>query len=96
MQQVQLQRKQPRLTDFPPPQVEPHHVEEEGGVVSGGFTEDEIQNLKDIFDLFDKDRTGRIEVRDLEAIMTSLQRDPNEARMMLQANQEAAGSMHQE
>jgi Ca2+-binding EF-hand superfamily protein len=51
--------------------------------VSGGFTEDEIQNLKDIFDLFDKDRTGRIEVRDLEAIMTSLQRDPNEARMML-------------
>lgn len=96
MQQVQLQRKQPRLTDFPPPQVEPNHVEEEGGVVSGGFTEDEIQNLKDIFDLFDKDRTGRIEVRDLEAIMTSLQRDPNEARMMLQANQEAAGSMHQE
>jgi Ca2+-binding EF-hand superfamily protein len=64
--------------------------------VSGGFTEDEIQNLKDIFDLFDKDRTGRIEVRDLEAIMTSLQRDPNEARMMLLANQEAAGSMHQE
>ena len=94
MQQVQPQRKQPRLTDFPPPQVESHQVEEEGGVVSGGFTEDEIQNLKDIFDLFDKDRTGRIEVRDLEAIMTSLQRDPNEARMMLQANKEAAGSLH--
>ena len=54
--------------------------------MSGGFTEDEIQNLKDIFDLFDKDRTGRIDVRDLEAIMTSLQRDPNEARMMLHAN----------
>ena len=48
--------------------------------MSGGFTEDEIQNLKDIFDLFDKDRTGRIDIRDLEAIMTSLQRDPAEAR----------------
>ncbi len=52
-------------------------------MVSGGFTEDEIQNLRDIFDLFDKDRTGKIDVRDLEAIMTSLQRDPNEARAML-------------
>lgn len=51
--------------------------------MSGGFTEDEIQNLRDIFDLFDKDHTGKIDVRDLEAIMTSLQRDPNEARAML-------------
>ncbi len=55
-------------------------------MISGGFTEDEIQNLRDIFDLFDKDRTGKIDVRDLEAIMTSLQRDPNEARAMLLAN----------
>ena len=65
-------------------------------MVSGGFTEDEIQNLRDIFDLFDKDHTGKIDVRDLEAIMTSLQRDPNEARAMLQANQEAAGAHHEE
>ncbi len=70
---AQPTRKQPRLTDYPPPQVDnSQQPEEEGGVVSGGFTEDEIQNLKDIFDLFDKDRTGRIDVRDLEAIMTSL------------------------
>ena len=34
-------------------------------------------------------------MRDLEAIMTSLQRDPAEARMMLNANAEAAGS-HEE
>ena len=71
-------------------------MEEEGGaVISGGFTEDEIQNLRDIFDLFDKEKTGRIDMRDLEAIMTSLQRDPAEARMMLNANAEAAGS-HEE
>jgi Ca2+-binding EF-hand superfamily protein len=48
--------------------------------------------LKDIFDLFDKNKTGYIEMRDLEAIMTSLQRDPSEAREMLKsanpANQE--------
>ena len=50
---------------------------------AGGFTEDEIQNLKDIFDLFDKDRSGRIEIKDLEAIMNSLQRDPNEAKDLL-------------
>lgn len=51
--------------------------------MSGGFTEDEVQNLRDIFDLFDKERAGRIDVKDLEAIMTSLQRDPFEARAML-------------
>ena len=41
-------------------------------MVSGGFTEDEIQNLRDIFDLFDKEKQGFIELKDLEAIMTSL------------------------
>lgn len=49
------------------------------------FTEDEIQNLRDIFDLFDKDHSGRIEMRDLEAIMNSLQRDPSEAKEMLRS-----------
>ena len=73
-----------------------HPLEEEGGaVISGGFTEDEIQNLRDIFDLFDKEKTGRIDMRDLEAIMTSLQRDPAEARQMLNANAEAAGSLEE-
>lgn len=47
------------------------------------FTEDEISNLKDIFDLFDRDKAGRIEMKDLEAIMNSLQRDPNEAKDLL-------------
>jgi Ca2+-binding EF-hand superfamily protein len=41
--------------------------------------------LKDIFDLFDKDKSGRIEMKDLEAILTSLQRDPTEAKDMLRA-----------
>ena len=36
------------------------------------FTEEEVQNLKEIFDLFDKDQAGFIEVKDLETIMGSL------------------------
>lgn len=78
-QPSQAQRKQPTLADFPPPVAAPSQPVE---VSSGGFTEDEVQNLRDIFDLFDKEKHGRIDIRDLEAIMTSLQRDPAEARAL--------------
>ena len=44
------------------------------------FDEAEIKNLREIFDLFDKEQKGFIEVKDLETIMGSLQRDPNEVR----------------
>jgi len=44
------------------------------------FTEDEIANLRSIFEMFDPQRTGSIEVKDLETIMSSLQRDANEVR----------------
>jgi Ca2+-binding EF-hand superfamily protein len=47
------------------------------------FTDEEIQNLKEIFDLFDKDHKGAIDIKDLEAIMQSLQRDPAEAMSLL-------------
>ena len=47
------------------------------------FTDEEIQNLKEIFDLFDKDHKGAIDITDLEAIMQSLQRDPAEAMSLL-------------
>ena len=36
------------------------------------FTEDEVQNLREIFDLFDKEKTGAIGAHDLETIMGSL------------------------
>jgi Ca2+-binding EF-hand superfamily protein len=51
--------------------------------VTSPFTEDEIQSLRDIFDLFDRSKSGSIEERDLEAIMSSLGRDPKEAKEML-------------
>ena len=33
------------------------------------FTDDEIANLREIFDLFDKDHKGAIDIKDLEAII---------------------------
>jgi Ca2+-binding EF-hand superfamily protein len=39
--------------------------------------------LKDIFDRFDRDKSGKIERGDLEAIMNSLKRDPKEGNPIL-------------
>lgn len=47
------------------------------------YTPEEVQNLKEIFDLFDKESNGQITIKDLEAIMQSLQRDPEEAKDLL-------------
>ena len=47
------------------------------------FSDEEIQNLKEIFDLFDKENQGSIVSTDLDAIMQSLQREPEEAKQML-------------
>lgn len=47
------------------------------------FSDDEMQHLKEIFDLFDRDKTGSISLRDLEAIMQSLNRDAEEAKQLL-------------
>ena len=33
------------------------------------FTDEEVQNLREIFDLFDKEHKGTINIKDLEAIM---------------------------
>ena len=47
------------------------------------FSPEEIENLKEIFFLFDKEKLGQINLSDLEAIMQSLQRDPEEAKSLL-------------
>lgn len=36
------------------------------------FSQEEIENLKEIFFLFDKEKVGQIKLSDLEAIMQSL------------------------
>ena len=47
------------------------------------FSEDEIQNLREIFDLFDREKQGTIEAKDLHTIMGSLQRDPAEVNDLI-------------
>lgn len=48
------------------------------------YSEEEIENFKCIFDMFDKTKSGFIEVSDLQTIMRSLGRDPHEAVELLQ------------
>lgn len=43
------------------------------------YSEEEIENFRCIFEMFDKERLGFIGVPDLQTIMRSLGRDPSEA-----------------
>lgn len=47
------------------------------------YSEAEIDNFRCIFDMFDKDKAGYINVSDLQTIMRSLGRDPHEAIELL-------------
>lgn len=47
------------------------------------FSEEEINHLREIFELFDREKMGSISIKDLEAIMQSLNRDPEEAKQLL-------------
>lgn len=55
------------------------------------FSPEEIENLKEIFFLFDKEKLGQIKLSDLEAIMQSLQRDPEEAKSLLTQIRQSEG-----
>lgn len=55
----------------------------EADPINSVFNPEEVQNLNDIFGLFDKDKTGKIETTHLENILSSLKRDPEEAKQML-------------
>lgn len=48
------------------------------------YTEEEVENFKCIFDMFDKNKTGVVNVNDLQTIMKSLGRDPQEAIDLLE------------
>jgi Ca2+-binding EF-hand superfamily protein len=48
------------------------------------YSEEEIENFRCIFDMFDKDKSGFIEVNDLETVMRSLGREPSEAFGLLE------------
>ena len=81
----QIQQKRPQIPSEPAYQdyqQNRNNLSNQQQVSS--FTEDEIQNLKEIFDLFDKQQQGRISTADLETIMGSLNRDPNEVRELIE------------
>ena len=43
------------------------------------YSQEEIENFRMIFIMFDPDKTGFVGVKDLETILKSLGRDPDEA-----------------
>ena len=43
------------------------------------YSQEEIENFRCIFDMFDKDRTGYVDIEDLQTITQSLGRNPDEA-----------------
>ena len=47
------------------------------------YSEEEVENFRCIFEMFDKEKTGFIGIPDLQTIMRSLGRDPNEAMELL-------------
>lgn len=42
------------------------------------YSSEELENLQQIFALFDRDRSGRIDITDVQEIMKQLDRDPEE------------------
>jgi len=48
------------------------------------YSQEEIENFRTIFDMFDKDRTGYVNIDDLQTIMKSLGREPDEALELVQ------------
>ena len=48
------------------------------------YSKEEIENFRCIFDMFDKDKTGFVDIQDLQTIMKSLGRDPNEAEELVE------------
>lgn len=64
--------------------MDDHHHQNVGNPgESAAFSDDEIQNLREIFDLFDREKQGTIEAKDLHTIMGSLQRDPAEVNDLI-------------
>ena len=66
--------------------IDPNEQNEENGEVDifKMYSKEEIENFRCIFDMFDKDQTGFVDIQDLQTIMKSLGRDPNEAQELVE------------
>ena len=58
---------------------------QKNGNIFSKYSEEEIENFRCIFEMFDKEKQGFIEIVDLQTIMRSLGRDPSEAMELLQS-----------
>lgn len=47
------------------------------------FADNDVENLREIFNLFDKESNGKIDFKDVETILTQLKRDLDQARVIL-------------
>lgn len=69
--------------EFPPPS-HPHdkdHMQIMGG--ESQYNEQFIENLQDIFSLYDQDHTGVIKIAEFETILTSIKHDKDAAKAIL-------------
>ena len=48
-----------------------------------GYSPEEIENFKTLFDIFDKDQSGAIDLQDMEQVMEQLGKDPAKAKGLL-------------
>jgi hypothetical protein len=48
-----------------------------------GYSTEEIENFKTLFDIFDKDKSGAIDIQDMEQVFEQLGKDPSKAKTLL-------------
>jgi Ca2+-binding EF-hand superfamily protein len=48
-------------------------------VISKHYQEEELESLKGIFDIFDRDETGFIDISDMQEIMEKIGKNPADA-----------------
>ena len=51
------------------------------------YSKEEIENFRCIFDMFDKEKSGFVDIQDLQTIMKSLGREPDEAQELVEGLQ---------
>jgi Ca2+-binding EF-hand superfamily protein len=49
------------------------------------YSLDELENLRQIFSMFDKDNTGYIDSSDISQLMENIGKDPTEGKSVIQA-----------
>lgn len=64
--------------------VDPQRIQQMEFNIFNQYSNEEIENFKCIFEMFDKNKTKVVNVNDLQTIMKSLGRDPQEAIDLLE------------